>query len=71
MAAVGAILLAAHRIGDSLVGRADFVCHVILSLVATYLRPDDHNLFLGNPDGLVTLWTNIHAHSEQPRNLEA
>jgi len=66
VSAVGAILLASYLTWESLASRTDLVGHVIFKLVAPNLCPDYDNFFLGQLDGLVTLWTKIHAQSDQP-----
>lgn len=60
-AAVVAILLAPY-LANRLICRADLVCHMILKPVAPSLSPDNDDLFLWNPNGLVAFWTEIHAH---------
>ena len=63
---VSAVVLASHLALDTLTYRAHFVSHVILKPVSTNLCPDYDNFFLWNPDGLVTLGTNVHAQPDQP-----
>ncbi len=66
VAAVRAVLLAPHLADNRLVGGADLVGHVVHKPVASNLGPDDLDLFLWNPDRLVTLRTDIHAQPRSP-----
>lgn len=61
VATVCAVLLASDLADDRLVGRACFVCHVVLEFVTSSFRPYDFDFFLGNPDRLVALGTDVHA----------
>lgn len=62
---VRAIFLAANLADNRLISRADLVSHMVLGLVPADLCPDDFDFFLGNPDGLMALWTDIHAQLDR------